>query len=150
MRNIKVLTLYQPWATLLAHGIKLNETRPAATRHRGIYLIHAAKSFNAECRAYANHPDILQYLHQVGYQSPKNLPFGAIVGAFSVLYCESTSNTSLADTLPIRERLLGNYQPGRYAWIGANHRLLVDPLPYRGQRGYYADFEGNYDQLKFL
>ena len=51
MKIVRVITLYQPWATLLAHGIKKNETRPKPTTHiaeKGIYLIHAAKKWTKE------------------------------------------------------------------------------------------------------
>lgn len=39
----KALTLWQPWATLVALGHKRIETRSWATRHRGELWIHAAK-----------------------------------------------------------------------------------------------------------
>ena len=40
------LSLKQPWATLLAHGLKSIEIRRWATRLRGRILIHASKTFN--------------------------------------------------------------------------------------------------------
>ena len=39
---MKVLTLTQPWATLVAIGAKRIETRSWATKYRGPLLIHAA------------------------------------------------------------------------------------------------------------
>lgn len=41
----KVLTLTQPWATLVAIGAKHIETRSWPTSYRGPLLIHAAKGF---------------------------------------------------------------------------------------------------------
>lgn len=38
---MKVLTLHQPWATLIAAGIKTIETRSWSTRYRGPLAIHA-------------------------------------------------------------------------------------------------------------
>lgn len=38
-----VLSLWQPWATLMALGVKTIETRSWSTRYRGPLLIHAAK-----------------------------------------------------------------------------------------------------------
>ena len=58
--NYKILTIYEPWATLLVHGIKKIETRPSKTNWtidpddifgnniRGKYLIHAAKRWTKE------------------------------------------------------------------------------------------------------
>lgn len=39
---MKVLTVWQPWAQLLAAGHKHNETRSWRTSYRGEILIHAA------------------------------------------------------------------------------------------------------------
>jgi hypothetical protein len=39
---VKALTLWQPWATLIAEGVKTIETRSWATSHRGPVAIHAA------------------------------------------------------------------------------------------------------------
>lgn len=39
---MKALTLYQPWAGLVAANIKTIETRPWVTRYRGPVAIHAA------------------------------------------------------------------------------------------------------------
>jgi len=40
---VKVLSLLQPWATLVVMGIKKIETRSWSTTHRGALLIHASK-----------------------------------------------------------------------------------------------------------
>ena len=40
---MKVITLWQPWATLLAAGTKICETRSWKTNYRGEILIHAGK-----------------------------------------------------------------------------------------------------------
>ena len=44
---MKVLTLTQPWATLVAIGAKRIETRSWSTKYRGPLAIHAAKGFPA-------------------------------------------------------------------------------------------------------
>lgn len=40
---MKALTLRQPWASLVANGVKTIETRSWATKHRGRIAIHAGK-----------------------------------------------------------------------------------------------------------
>lgn len=40
---MKALSLWQPWATLIANGAKQIETRSWSTSYRGPILIHAAK-----------------------------------------------------------------------------------------------------------
>ena len=41
---LKAITLYEPWASLMAIGAKRNETRGCRTSHRGDIAIHAAKT----------------------------------------------------------------------------------------------------------
>ena len=51
MTQYKVLTLWEPWATLYAHGIKKIETRPKATKwtvEKGVYLIHSAQKWSED------------------------------------------------------------------------------------------------------
>ncbi len=40
---MKALTIRQPWASLIAAGVKTIETRSWSTRYRGLLLIHAGK-----------------------------------------------------------------------------------------------------------
>lgn len=40
---MKALSLHQPWASLIAMGVKTIETRSWSTSHRGLLAIHAAK-----------------------------------------------------------------------------------------------------------
>lgn len=154
MSSIKVITLYQPWATLLAHGFKQYETRPSPTNHTaqrgdGHYLIHAGKTFNEECRYYAVLPEIARLLAQVGIHRPEDLPRGVLIGEFFVKCCMSSSNSTFMSCLSRQERMLGNYQPGRSIWVGQGHRPLSNPQPYRGGQGYYQAFQGDYSSLKF-
>lgn len=41
---MRCITLHQPWASLVAAGVKTIETRSWPTKHRGQLLIHAAQS----------------------------------------------------------------------------------------------------------
>lgn len=45
---MKVLTLKQPWATLVAEGLKKYEFRSWKTNYRGELLIHAGKGIDKE------------------------------------------------------------------------------------------------------
>lgn len=44
---MKVLTIKQPWATLIAEGIKKYEFRSWPTKYRGKILIHAGLSYDS-------------------------------------------------------------------------------------------------------
>lgn len=45
MPEIRALTLHQPWASLVAWGVKHYETRPRPLSYRGPLAIHAADPF---------------------------------------------------------------------------------------------------------
>ena len=158
----KVLTLWEPWATLLVHGIKKIETRPKPTTwtiEKGSYLIHSAKKWTREQRELI-HDDIFRislsqcdkkiWLH--GFN------FGHIIGAVDVVECiqityitEKLENFIISlDTIVSRKEYgMGNYNIGRYMWMTENHRILETPIPYKGGQGYYQDFKGDVNQLKF-
>jgi hypothetical protein len=71
----KVLSVRQPWASLLVHGFKDVENRTWATSYRGPLVIHAGKSPDlAAMRWLAAH-----YPHEME-RLPKPLPFGALIG----------------------------------------------------------------------
>lgn len=53
---MKALSLWQPWATLMAYGLKRVETRSWAIRHRGPLLIHAAKKWTPDLGEIAADP----------------------------------------------------------------------------------------------
>ncbi len=47
------LSIRQPWAYLIASGIKTIENRSWPTKHRGPFIIHASKLFD---EAFKRHP----------------------------------------------------------------------------------------------
>lgn len=165
---MKVLTLWQPWATLYAHGVKKIETRPQPTNYRGTYLIHAAKTFNKAVKETIYDEPFYSELKKLGFVDGEkiNIPFGQIIGAVDIITCGTideelsvvfpdiifTSNESWEEFKNWDKELepkLGDYTPGRYAWIGKNHRVLKNPIPYKGSQGYYANFKGDESQLIF-
>lgn len=52
---MKALTIHQPWASLIAAGVKTIETRSWSTRHRGPLAIHAGKA-RPECTQWEDGP----------------------------------------------------------------------------------------------
>ena len=168
----KILSLWQPWATLYACGVKLIETRPKETNYRGIYLIHAAKKWSKEqaeiCiqEPFKSALEKLGYLHYnegTGYKGYSfSFPMGALVGSVEVVSCHRIHNSIWS---PIRlkphyygntmnyiqepEVSFGNYEDGRFVWISKHHKPLIEPVPYKGSQGYYMDFKGDKTQIKF-
>lgn len=164
---MKVLTLWEPWATLYAHGIKKIETRPGPTKYRDTYLIHAAKKWTKQQEKICIKEPFFSALQNInalvllsGKYYSFNFNLGHIIGAVDIKLCAiigeffgdtNISMTDWNDETVIKEPELsfGDYTPGRYAWLGKNHRVLENPIPYKGQQGYYANFKGDESQLVF-
>src|SRR5437764_14875091 len=72
------LSLKQPWATLLVHGLKTIEVRRWPTARRGPVLIHAAKVSADRPEAWAHVPEELRQAAQM---------VGGIIGGGELMQC---------------------------------------------------------------
>lgn len=144
---MKALSLWQPWATLIAIGAKRVETRSWATSYRGPLAIHAAKRWDEAVRAaaIANH-HIAVAMSAVGLTAWDVLPRGAVVATCELVDCQPTASGVTLDgwiaggvlwELTPYERAFGDYTPGRYAWLLADVKPLPTPIPMRGAQGLF-------------
>jgi hypothetical protein len=125
--NIAVLTVRQPWATLLAHGIKKYETRSWRTIYRGPIAIHASKTFDAESRHWAlQTPEVCKLIAECGYRNANELPLGGVLAIGTLTQRRWTHQ--IVDTISPTERLLGDWSSGRWAWRLDDMRLLKAPV----------------------
>jgi len=162
---MKIITLWQPWAALVALNLKRYETRSWPTNYRGPLLIHAAKRpfvtadnskvlDNAAQIAWA---DALALGYEAGLLNDQSkmpfghqLPLGAVVAIAEVFDCRpmsreqhpsgQTYDSSFRPYLAINgqselERAVGDWGPGRYAWKLSNVQRLPEPIPWRGGQG---------------
>ncbi len=153
---MKVLTLTQPWATLVAIGAKKIETRSWETMYRGPLAIHAAKGFPKPAQELCFTEPFLSALAVTmvgqGKYRPDQLPRGMIVAIGELFDCRSTeearpgkrgwfahvNNKPVYWELTDQERAFGDYTPGRYAWLLANVRPLPAPIPAKGALGLWT------------
>ncbi|WP_297428944.1 ASCH domain-containing protein [Clostridium sp.] len=135
---MKVLTLRQPWATLIAIREKLIETRSWKTDYRGPLLIHAGKSIDKEaCEDYF----IKETLHIHGF-TQYNLPTGVILAKVNLIDCikidvgtdPKLRKAFLENGKVLRgnEYSFGDYTPGRYAWKLSNI-TNIKPIKAKGR-----------------
>ena len=114
---MRSITIWQPYAQLIADGRKTFETRTWEPHYRGPIAIHAGSMVVAE------------YAVQCGYK-PEVLPRGAIVAVARLAGVITTEQAVrvIEDTMPAaraREELAhGDYSPGRYAWELADVRSV--------------------------
>jgi hypothetical protein len=154
----KVLSLTQPWATLVALGAKRIETRSWATSYRGPLLIHAAKGLGPVggpmgLVTLCVKSPFVDVLTECGITLPE-LPRGAIVAACELQSiarvehyqpqpddADQWSGSFLnfgncGEMLPGDPELsFGDYTIGRYAWKLTDIRALPEPIPARGMPG---------------
>lgn len=144
--NMKAITVIQPWASLLAEGAKLYETRSWKTNYRGEILIHAGKkdplfgisamsdeAWTDACIALGIHGTVNRFEH---------LPTGAIIGKTRLVNCiEITPEFSerMRRDFPT-EYSFGDFTPGRYAWAMKDTEAFDEPIWLSGKQGLW-----NYD-----
>lgn len=146
---IRCLTLWQPWASLLASGTKRYETRSWSTPYRGLLAIHAAKRW-AGAERLAWQRAMTQLVSRstgdriaaagAGFWAavgPCDLPLGAIVGLGQLASCE-LMDQALIESQDEDELAFGDWRPGRYAWRIEQVIRLPEPIPLKGRQGMWT------------
>lgn len=128
--EVKAISLWQPWASLMAMGLKKNETRSWKTSYRGPLIIHAAKKV-------IGWPSLtIQGLFDddIAFQ-PCDLPRGCLLCKVEMVDCQEIGIYNI----PFREieKELGDYTLGRYMWKTENVNVFEKPIPYRGSQGIF-------------
>lgn len=138
---MKAISLWQPWATLMAIGTKKIETRPWGTSYRGPLAIHAAKKWDAELLGICTEPYFEEVLMQefrcttrrhLEVELPTRLPFGAFVAVVDLHDCVGIEDCTIPDDP--HEYAFGDYtrDAGRFALKTRDRVRLPRPIPYRG------------------
>lgn len=146
--SMKAITLWQPWASLLAIGRKKHETRSWKTKHRGWIAIHAAKRFDGlvmtACGRFSE--ELKETGYRLGYVRP---PLGAVVAVAKLerlIHCGSNRQILIPDfyeALPY-----GDYSPGRWVWIFSEIIPVEPAIPATGgQRVWNWDAPGTIQLL---
>lgn len=161
---MKVLTVRQPWATLIVTGTKTIETRPFGTSYRGPVAILAGATVKSmqvgDWNVEKDGPGQALLRGPAGW--PYRLPFGALLGVVDLVdvapivpgwdcprgerhvavrsgdspslhLCDGSGPEgwqAVSDQLP-----LGDFAPGRNAWLLEDPRRLRSPIPAKGTLG---------------
>lgn len=124
---MKALSIKQPWASLIAHGIKDVENRSRRTHFRGRIYIHASaqkdkrqfadRFTQAQALAWADLMESLAY-------GPSVQPLGAIIGEVDIIDCIEDSRSLWAE-------------PGSFHWVLSNPVLYPHPVPCKGKLSFW-------------
>ena len=122
---MKAITLWQPWATLVAAGVKQYETRSWRTDYRGPLAIHAGKRETTDAVwLRVREPQVANRIR------PFDFPLGAIIAVAEIASINPTDKRCIV-VRPL-ELELGDWTPGRWAWLLRRVRKLETPIPVRG------------------
>jgi hypothetical protein len=152
---MRAISLWQPWASLVAIGAKRIETRhwPVPQHILGQRIaIHAAKRWTQEEAALLTQEPFRSVLERnFGIMAEDTrlfrevLPFGAVIATATLTECLSTNGTrrdgpKYADwvhNLSVTEEAFGNYGPDRFGWVLQNIIALPEPIPFKGAQGFF-------------
>lgn len=133
---MRVISIWQPFATLIVAGFKTIETRkqPAFSGMVGTRIgIAATKIIRPEQRLAVADPEFAAHYQATGLPPLDELPAGAVIGSVLLNSVDPIDDETIEDLTPA-EFSFGWYSPGRFAW------RLRDPVafgPYLacGQQG---------------
>src|SRR5437879_1749653 len=83
---MRVLSIRQPWASLLVLGVKRWETRSWHTSHRGPLAIHAARKISPTTRTLCDQEPMRTLLERAGLILDQ-LPRGVVLGTAYLVDC---------------------------------------------------------------
>ncbi len=124
---MKVLSIKEPFASLIREGIKTIETRGWKTNYRGELYIHA--SMRTE-QKYNDRKDLKKLINNIDLNS------GYIICKCNLVDCvyidekfiKMIKNNNV-------EYICGEYNVGRYAWILKDIEVLSQPIKVKGKLG---------------
>lgn len=120
---MKVLTIKQPWASLIIEGYKKFEFRSWKTNYRGDLLIHAGKSIDKE--AYKR---LKNYLTE--------MPLGKIIGKVELIDCIKTTQEFFEERLKENRNIYSkSIFKEEYAWHVEVKEKFNNPIEVKGKLG---------------
>lgn len=125
---MKVISIIEPWASLIKEGIKEIETRSWKTNYRGKIYIHASlKKVSKKDERINNLVSLLE---------DKDFKYGHIIAEAELVDCIYMDEQFLKEIKKNnQEYICGEYSLGRYAWKLSNIKVLDKPIPAKGNLG---------------
>ena len=136
---MRAFTVYQPYAYAIVAGLKPHETRSRRTNIRGRVAVHAGKANLNRATKGISCDGFWELLAAVGAKT--NLPLGAVVWTVEIVDCVPVED--VVGGLTPREKALGDYSPGRWAWVLKNPVMFDMPIPKCGKQGWWNWEGGN-------
>lgn len=124
---MKVLTIKEPFATLIANKVKRIETRSWKTKYRGEIYIHAGVA--KIDKKVSERPGLKELYENL------DLKYGYIIGKARLVDCVYMDEKFMEEIKQNKtEYICGHYEIGRYAWI-LDDVEIIEPIKAKGQLG---------------
>ena len=125
---MKVLTIKEPFATLIKNKVKYIETRSWKTNYRGELYIQAGLAKLTK--------DVKDRKELSKLYSNEELQFGYIICKCNLVDCIYMTEEFIEEEKKknINNFIAGNYKVGRYAWVLDNIEPIT-PIKVKGQLG---------------
>ncbi|MGN1323573.1 MAG: ASCH domain-containing protein [Bacilli bacterium] len=122
---MKVLSIKEPWASLIMNGTKKIETRSWKTKYRGEIYIHASLS-----KAKITKPEVYELIKDMNFKC------GYIICKCNLVDCIYMTDEYVNDMKinHYEEYICGHYEVGRYAWIVEDVKV-IEPIEAKGKLG---------------
>lgn len=125
---MKVLSLTEPYATIIKEGKKKIETRSWKTNYRGKLYIHASSTKIP--KEYKENKDLMALV------DINKLNYGNIICSCELVDCIEMTDEFIASVKLNKDKYVsGIYAKGRYAWILKNIEVLDNPIKAKGHLG---------------
>lgn len=134
---MKAFSVYQPFALAIVAGVKRYETRSRRTNIRGRVAVHAGtKGIDAALkgRTQEEADKIIEMQHESPFID-NVLCRGGILGTVEIVDCVPVEE--ITEPLTERERLLGDFTPGRFAWVLKDPVCFPMAIVERGKQGWW-------------
>lgn len=112
---MKILSVKQPWASLLVSKTKTIELRTWVTKHTGLVGIHASLKLDP-------------YGPLDRFPNASLLPTGAVIGTVHLVECRPMTPTDA-------EAALHEWREGLFAWVVTEGSAFSQPVPMKGRLG---------------
>ncbi|MCL2860527.1 MAG: ASCH domain-containing protein [Oscillospiraceae bacterium] len=125
---MKVISIIEPWATLIKEGKKCIETRSWKTNYRGEIYIHASVK-----KISKSSPEIQNLLKLIPNVT---MNYGYIICKANLVDCKYMDEEFIENIKKnLQEYICGVYGIGRYAWILKDIAVLENPISVKGYLG---------------
>ena len=125
---MKVLSIKEPYASLIKDGIKKIETRSWKTKYRGkIYIQASIAKLSKEVK---ENEELMNLINI------NDLSYGHIICSANLIDCVEMTEEFINEVKKNNnEYITGLYKVGRYGWILDDIKILKEKIPAKGKLG---------------